>query len=153
MLIHRRLFLPLCLLLPLQATANYETTRIKETLSKHQQVFQIQSWQTHPQTGQHTASSTLRGLKITIDKRESILSEPFINAKMYGPAKKRCTHFGEIGLNVYADTELLKVSETVAKATRRHALSHTELNGVRFEVLPKQVGAFVKLVCRIKPAN
>lgn len=152
MLIHRSLLLSL-LLLPMLASANYETTRIKETLSKHQQAFQIQSWHTHPQTGQHTAISSLKGLSIVINKRQSVLSEPFVNSKMYGPAKKRCTHFGEIGLNVYSDTELLKVSETVAKATRRHALSHTEINGVRFEVLPKLEGAFVKLICRIKSAN
>jgi len=145
-----RLLLIALLGLPLQAHADYDPTHIKEMLAKHQLTFQLKEWQTSPE-GEIKASSEIRGLTIAIGPEESILVEPYFNAAMYVPAKKRCTHFGEIALNAFDDKDLLAISETVEKATRRHALTHTALNNVRFEVLPTLVGSFVKLICKVKP--
>ena len=138
--------------LPLPVWADYDIERIKATLDKHQQTFQIRDWQRDDLSGQLTAASDVKGLSITLDIQLAVMSEPFINKLMYGPAKKRCTHFGEIGLDAHEQAELIEISETVAKAARRHALSHYTINNVRFEVLPKVVGPFVRLVCRVRPA-
>ena len=148
----QRIILAALLLLPLPGLTDYDVERIKATLDKHQQTFQIKDWQRDGLSGTLTADSGLKGLTITLEDHLAVMSEPFINKLMYGPAKKRCTHFGEIGLDAHNQTELIEITETVAKAARRHALSHYTLNNVRFEVLPKVVGPFVRLVCRVRPA-
>lgn len=140
------------LFFPFYAFSAYNPVNIKEAVSVDQEVFEVLSWDEAPNGAGWEANTAPRLLSIEISDKISMMRTPYISPKHKAIAKKRCEEFGLIGISPKLTAEREKIKSLVARATRRHIAQFTDINDVRFEVLPEMKGTYVSLVCKLKPS-
>jgi len=130
------------------AGANYDPTKIRDGISEQNKIFKVKNWQ--QENNAWIASSEIRGLKISVNDKTTELILPFINFKQKRAAKQRCEALGHIGLKASSDIERQKIHKTIHEAARTHEIQTLDMNNSRLLVLPKLLGSYVRLHCKIK---
>lgn len=148
-----RLLLATLLLLPQFATANYDPDKIKQALSDNSKLFSITGWQQSPDKTTWIAQSQQKWLEITVGENAAEIVSPYINPRQISEGQKRCVEFAAAALSMNSDEDREKLRKLALTSTQHHRLKTLEANGVRFEVTPRLVGAFVKFFCRVEPAK
>ena len=141
------------LLLPAVSFGGYNPDKIKLALQANQSLYKISTWEQTDISNQWVADTPIKLLNISISDDIAIVKSPHISPPQKQLAKKRCVDFGEIGISPKSDEEKTKISKLVRIATQKHIPQFTDMNGVRFEVLPEMKGTYVSLICRLKPST
>jgi len=140
------------LFLPLSAISAYNPDRIKDAIGANQTMFSVTGWKKADKDNGWVAETPERLLSLTVSDNISTVRSPHISPKQKVISKKRCVELGLIGINPISKEEKEKVSYLVKMATQKHITQFTDINGIRFEVLPEMKGTYVSLLCRIKPS-
>ena len=149
----RLLLATAALLLPQFASANYDPNKIKQALSDNSKLFLITGWQQNPEKTVWIAQSQQKWLEITVGESVAEIVSPYINPRQISEGQKRCVAFAAAALSMNNDQGKQKLSKLLITSTQHHRLKSLEANGVRLEVTPRLVGAFVKLFCRVMPSQ
>lgn len=148
----RASFMFFTLLVPHAAFSDYEPQTIKNAVSDNPELFPISNWQQSADGGTWIATTTQKWLEITVNADQTEVISPYINAQHIEAAKARCSALAHSALAIESDMDSQALDKLIEDASQHHKLKSFELNNVRFEVMPKLVGAFVKLFCVVKPA-
>jgi len=141
------------LLLPFSAISAYDPDRVKEAVSADQSLFNITDWKKTGKDNGWVAETSQRLLSLTVNDKISTVRSPHISPKQKIISKKRCEALGLIGINPISKEQKEKIFYLVKIATQKHITQFTDINDIRFEVLPEMKGTYVSLLCRIKPST
>ncbi len=130
--------------------ANYDPEKIKNTISNNPEIFQVSDWDKQGTTW--NAITSQRWMSISISQQQSELISPYLNAKQVAKSKARCLTLAVSGLSIDSEQDKDHVLELINASSQHHRLKYLDMNGARFEVSPKLVGAFVRLFCTVKPS-
>ncbi|TPW17317.1 MAG: hypothetical protein FD130_704 [Halothiobacillaceae bacterium] len=139
------------LLLSLPVWSSYDTEALKKIITEQQALFQVTGWQTDAQQQSWTAITTLKWVTITLNTQGTEITSPYINATQVKAARERCLAIASPALQLTTDEQRTTLQALMKKATQHHAVHSMVLNRVKFEVVPKLVGSFVRLFCSVKP--
>lgn len=138
--------------IPQLAWSNYDPVKIKNAISDQTELFAISGWQ-EGEASSWTATTSQKWVSISVSPERSELVSPYFNPALIKTSKKRCAELAAIGLSVHSEEGNNTIADLIDKSTQHHRIEYLELNGARFEVIPKVVGPFVRLFCTIKPVN
>jgi len=141
-----RILTALLLLSPIQAWCAYDADEIKENISNNPTLFKVTEWKTSDNNSWH-ATTSLKRVKISVNKDKAKFIAPFINPKQMKTGKSLCEEFGAIATKSIDKASRDLIKETIRKATTRHRIVFITLNDVKFSVIPKLIGVVVSLHC------
>ena len=149
----RIIILVIFLLIPFSLFGNYDPNRIKNELSKQDTLFTIQGWQATQSPNSWKAITSHKLIFVTVDEKTTKVKSPHINPIHKREASIRCEQLGFIGIQPSTKEEEKKIKYVVRMATQKHVPQYTDINNVRFEVLPEMKTTHVSLICRLRPSK
>lgn len=141
------------LFFPVFASAEYNQTAIKKGLTEQKEIFQINGWKLSKNGEAYIANTNLKGVVFSVGKKNSGLIASLQNSEQATRALIRCLVLGVIGMSPKNENQRGKIGEVIQSATQNQTSKSLVMNGVNFEVSPKEVGGDVFLSCILSPAK
>ena len=135
------------MMLPAVAAAEYDAGAIKKGITESKQAFQVTGWKKTKKGDGWLADTKLKNSVIAVTGKNASLFETIASSTEAIGAMIRCMELGQIGTGADSEKERAKISDVVAEATQSQSTKATEVNGVQFEVTPKEVMGNVVLTC------
>lgn len=140
-------------LFPSIALAGYDAAAIKSGLMEQKESFQINGWKPADDGNPSIADTSLDGYVLTVGEKSAGFMALLQNSEHATHALIRCLILGSIGLSPSDEVQRGKIGELIKSATRDQVSKSLEMNGVKFEVSPQELGGNVYLSCILSPAS
>lgn len=141
------------LFFPVLAWAEYNPEAIKKGLTEQKDAFQITSWRQSENGEASIANTGLKGVVLSVGKKNSGILASLQNSEQAAPAMVRCLMLGAIGMTPKNEAQRGKIGEVIKSATKTQSANTLVMNGVEFEVSPQEVEGNVFLSCMLRPAK
>lgn len=141
------------LISPLVAVADYDSQRIKEMITEQGEVFGLEGWKLAENGKAHIAVLAGEGMILSVGKDSAGMLAAIQSSSEAAGAMLRCMQIGNIGVDATSEAERGKVADVVQLAATSSSAQAVNINKVRFEVTPRELGRAVYLSCMLSPAG